>query len=100
MPMRKYELVLIARPSLKDAETKKLLETVKGWLKDFKFTKEDDMGQKALAYTIKKEVAGHFFMFQIEADQKDDRTGGIPRDFEERVIRQDNIIRHLMLRTK
>ena len=94
MPMRKYELVLIARPSLKDAETKKLLETVKGWLKDFKFTKEDDMGQKALAYTIKKEVAGHYVMWQFEGE------AGVPTDFEQRILRQDDIIRHLLLRTK
>ena len=98
--MRKYEFVMVIRPSLKEVELKKLLTTVKDWLKDVKIVKEEDLGQKSLSYTIKKEIAGHYFMFQIEADQKDDRTGGIPRDFEERIIRQDNIIRHLMLRTK
>lgn len=92
--MRKYELVLITRPSLKDAERKKLLETVKGWLKDLKITKEEDLGQKPLAYTIKKEVAGHYMMWQFEGE------AGIATDFEPRILRNDDIIRHLLLRTK
>ena len=100
MSMRKYEFVMIARSTLKEADLKKLLETVKDWLKGIKIAKEEDWGQKPLSYTIKKEAAGHYFMLQLEADQKDDGKGGLPRDFEERILRQDNIIRHLMLRTK
>lgn len=84
---------MVARPTLKEADLKKLLETVKSWLGKVKIVKEEDQGQKALSYTIKKEVAGHYFMFQLEGES-------IAKDFEERVIRQDQIIRHLMLRTK
>lgn len=91
---------MVVRPSLKEAELKKLLATVKDWLKGVKIAKEEDLGQKPLSYTIKKEIAGHYFMLQIEADPKDDGKSGLPKDFEERVIRQDNIIRHLLLRTK
>ena len=91
---------MVARPSLKEAELKKLLDSVKDWLGKVKITKEEDWGQKALSYTIKKEVAGHYFMFQIEADSNDYGKGSLPKDFEARIIRQDNIIRHLMLRTK
>lgn len=101
MQMRLYELVLVVRPSLKEADRKKLLSTVKEWLKGVNVLKEEDWGQKPLAYAIKKEEAGHYFMFQIEASP-DVIKGvvGIPKDFEERIVRQENIIRHLMLRTK
>jgi len=89
-----YELVVVMRPSVKDADRKKLLETVKGWLKNVKITKEDDWGQKPLAYTIKKEIAGNYTRWQFESE------AGVVADFEQRLIRNENIIRHLLLRTK
>lgn len=91
--MRLYELVMIFRPTLKEADRKKQLATIKEWIKDLKVKKEDDWGQKALAYTIKKEDAGHFYMLQLEGEN-------IPLDFEQRIIRQESVIRHLLLRTK
>ena len=92
--MRLYELVLVVRPSIKDADRKKLFETIKGWLKDAKFTKEEEMGQKPLAYSIKKENAGFYVTWQFESE------AGVPTDFEQRILRNDSIIRHLLLRTK
>ena len=92
--MRLYELVVIMKPSVKEADRKKILETAKGWLKDVKFLKEDDWGQKPLAYTIKKEIAGYYYLWQFESEL------GVPADFEQRIIRNENIIRHLLLRTK
>jgi len=92
--MRKYELTLIAKPSLKDAESKKLIETIKDLLKDFKVTKEDDLGQKPLAYAIKKEVAGRYVFMQFEGEE------ALAKDFETKLLRNENIIRHLLIRTK
>lgn len=93
--MRLYELVLVVKPGVKEADRKKLLETVKGWLKDVaKITKEDDWGQKPLAYPIKKELAGYYTQWFVESE------AGIPSDFEQRITRNDDIIRHLLLRTK
>lgn len=92
--MRTYELTLVVRPSVKEADRKKLLETLKEWLgKDVKVAKEDDWGQKALAYPIKKEDAGHYFMWTLEGES-------IAKDFEQRVLRNDSVLRHLVLRTK
>jgi len=92
--MRLYELVLVSKPSLKEADRKKLFETVKGWIKDAKITKEDEWGQKPLAYPIKKENAGYYTQWQFESE------AGVPTDFETRIIRNEDIIRHLLLRTK
>ncbi|HVF69530.1 MAG TPA: 30S ribosomal protein S6 [Xanthomonadales bacterium] len=91
--MRLYELVLVMRPSVKEADRKKLLDTIKEWLKDVKIQKEIDLGQKPLAYTIKKEVAGHYYQLMLEGES-------IAKDFETRLVRSEGIIRHLMLRTK
>lgn len=93
--MRAYELVVVIRPSLKDADRKKLVEDIKGWLKkDVKVAKEEDWGQKPLSYTIKRELAGNYYMWKLESET------GVPTDFEPRILRQDTIIRHLLLRTK
>jgi small subunit ribosomal protein S6 len=92
--MRKYELVLVMRPSLKEADRKKLLDSVKNWLGTVKVATENDWGQKALAYTIKKEDAGYYVQLMLEGEE------GIAQDFETRLLRNDSIMRHLLLRTK
>lgn len=90
--MRTYELVLVLSSSLTEANRKKLLETVKSWLKDVKITKEDDWGSKALKYAIKKELTGHYFDMILET------PNAIPADFEKRVLSENNILRHLLVR--
>ena len=91
--MRTYELVLVIRPSVKEADRKKLLDQVKEWLGSVKVTKEDDLGQKALAYPIKKENAGYYVTLHLESET-------FPSDFETRLLRNSNVIRHLLLKTK
>ena len=92
--MRSYDLVIVVRPSLKDAERKKLIDTVKTSLKDVKFVKEEEWGQKPLAYTIKKEEAGYYYFFQFESEMS------VPAGFEQKLLINENILRHLFLRTK
>ena len=45
--MRSYQLVLVLRTALKDADRKKFVEAVKDWLKGAKFTKEGRVGRKS-----------------------------------------------------
>ncbi|CAN5161429.1 30S ribosomal protein S6 [soil metagenome] len=92
--MRLYELVVVLRTSLSDADRKKVLDQVKTWLGDVKVAKEDDWGQKPLAYKIKKEVAGVYYKIDLETEKV------VPPDFETRLIRNDSVLRHLLLRTK
>lgn len=92
--MRLYELVVIMRPSLSEADRKKLLESIKDSLKDMKITKDEDMGQKPLAYRIKKEIAGVFHTFHMETEKT------IPAEFERSLLHNDKIIRHLLVRSK
>jgi small subunit ribosomal protein S6 len=91
--MRTYELVLVVTPTVKEADRKKLLEQIKGWLGKIKVSKEDDWGQKALAYPIKKQDSGHYYQFVLEGET-------FPTDFETKLIQNSNILRHLLLRTK
>lgn len=92
--MRVYELVLVLKSALTEVQRKKLVETVKSWLGEVKVKKEDEWGQKPLSYPIKKEVSGFYLTFLIEVNE------GIPSDLEKRLLGNENILRHLLLRRK
>lgn len=92
--MRVYELVLVLKTSLSEAERKKVVDTLKGWLSSATVTKEDAWGQKALAYPIKKETTGYYLVYSLESEK------GMPLDLEKRILAQENILRHLLVRKK
>lgn len=91
--MRSYELILVTKTSLTEALRKKLVDGVKVLLKDLKIIKENEIGQKSLAYKIKRELNGFYSDFVLEGES-------VPSDFEKKLLENDNILRHLLLRTK
>lgn len=91
--MRSYELILVVKTSLTDALRKKLVAGVKTLLKDLKIVKENEVGLKSLAYKIKRETNAFYFDLILEGES-------IPSDFEKKLLENDNILRHLLLRTK
>jgi len=91
--MRTYELVIVVKPTVKEADRKKLLEQVKGWLGEVKVSKEEDWGQKALAYSIKKEDSGYYMQLFLEGES-------IPADLETKIFQNTQVLRHLLVRTK
>lgn len=92
--MRTYELVLVVKPSVSEANRKKLLETIKSWMNGVKITKEEDLGSKALKYAIKNELTGHYFDLALQTETS------IPTDLEKRLFAQEQILRHLLVRLK
>ncbi|GDX62072.1 hypothetical protein LBMAG33_3820 [Candidatus Levyibacteriota bacterium] len=100
--MRQYELVLVLRSSLVEAKRNKLLETVKSWLREVRVAKESEWGQKPLAYAIKKENSGFYVDYLLDSDLPSVGigTGGIPKDFEKRIMGNEDILRHLLVRKK
>lgn len=91
--MRTYELIMVTKASLTEPLRKKLVAGVKTLLKDLKIVKENEVGQKTLAYKIKRETNGFYFDFALEGEN-------VPSDFEKKLLENDNILRHLLLRTK
>lgn len=89
--MRQYKLVLVLKSTLSDAERKKFLEGLKTWLSELKIVKENEWGQKPLAYSIKKQVSGFYIELALEGEK-------IPADLEKKLITSDNVLRHLLLR--
>lgn len=86
-----YNLTLVLRSSLKDAERKNIIEGIKALIGKAKVA-EKEWGQKVLAYPIKKEVSGVFLSWNIDSDDV------VPLDFEKKLLNNDSILRHLLLR--
>ncbi len=109
--MRIYELALVWSNSLTEDKRKKLLDTIKAWVKpaspsasdrpsrdgsqggDLKVAKEESLGEKNFSYPIKKEKSGFYYLLSLEGDN-------ISVDFEKRILMQDEVLRHLLIRNK
>lgn len=90
--MRTYELVLVLKTSLTQDKVKKLIGEIEKWLKDIKISKQDELGEKELAFKIKKETRGIFLDLKLEGKEV------IPSDFEKRIREEADILRHLLIR--
>jgi len=66
--MRNYEVVLIFHPDLDETALNDALEKVKGWITSAGGTiaKIDVWGKRRLAYTIRKQREGQYYLFTVE----------------------------------
>lgn len=67
--MRKYEVMFIVKPTLDEASIKQVFENTKKVFTDNNATvlEEKEMGQRDLAYEIKKFNNGYYFLLTVEA---------------------------------
>ena len=86
----KYNLTLVLRSTLKDADKKKLIEAVRQLFGKAKIG-EKEWGQRPLSYPIKREVSGIFVNMSIEGDKPE-------AGFEKKLLGNDQILRHLFLK--
>ena len=68
--MRKYEVMFIVRPTIEETAIKKVSEDIKSLFEKNGANIVDmkDMGQKELAYEIKKFKKGYYFLLTVEAN--------------------------------
>ena len=92
--MNKYEIMFIVKPDLEETSNNNEAENLKKVLTNLeaKIVEEKAMGQRELAYEIKKYTNGYYFLFVVEgsheAIKEFDRLAGI----------NENILRHLIIR--
>lgn len=86
-----YQLTIVTKSSLKEDARKKLLDGVLSPFGKAKI-KDNDLGQKPLAYPIRHEVSGNFVIYDIESEEV------VPADFEKKILNNEDILRHLFLR--
>ena len=91
--MRNYEIMFIVRPTLSEDEVKKVVNNFKKVITDngSKVTDVKEMGQRELAYEIKKCKSGYYFVFEVEG--KDDKA---VKEFDRLGLISGDMIRHLI----
>lgn len=93
--MKKYEIMFIVKPNLEENANKKVFTDMEKVLTDNNatITLSKELGQKQLAYEIKKQKSGYYYLFNIEA--ADDKA---IKEFDRLALINDNIIRHLVIK--
>ncbi len=93
--MKKYEIMFIVRPDLEEANIKTVVENMKNMLieKGAQVLDVKELGQRDLAYEIKKYLKGYYYLITIEANNSD-----ATNEFDRLALISEDIIRHLIVR--
>ena len=91
--MRNYEIMFIVRPTLTEEEIKAVAENFKNVLTNngANVTNFKEMGQRELAYEIKKFKSGYYFLINLESN--DDKA---TKEFDRLALISSDVIRHLI----
>ena len=92
--MNKYEIMFIVKSENDEKTIKDTVSAFEKVLTDMKakIVNKKDMGQKKLAYPIKKQVRGNYYLFNVEA------TVAAINEFDRKAKIYENILRHIVIR--
>lgn len=94
--MRDYEVTVILKPDLEDADRENLVERLEEWLTHGSDKKDkpvaEHWGQRTLAYPIKNFREGYYILFNAQLDPL--RISETERN----ITYVDDILRHLFVR--
>ena len=92
--MTKYEIMFIVKATQESSDVKKTAENAKKILvsESANVTEFKELGEKKLAYPIKKEINGYYYVLQVEANKE------AITEFDRKVKLDENILRHLIIR--
>ncbi len=92
--MKKYEIMFIVRPDIDENTRNESVKTLEKSLTSNKatITLSKELGQKELAYEIKKCKSGFYYLYNIESN--DDAA---VKEFDRLARIDENVIRHLVL---
>ena len=92
--MNKYEIMFIVRATEESTNIKKTAESYKSLISDLKgkVAEFKELGQKKLAYPIKKELNGYYYVMQVEASAE------CIHEFDRKSSLDENVLRHLIIR--
>ncbi len=92
--MKKYEIMFIVKSTQDSDEIKASAEFMKSIITDNKGKVVDfnELGEKKLAYPIKKEINGYYYVMVVEADNT------AISELNRKAAINENILRHLTIR--
>ncbi len=90
----KYEIMFIVRPDLDETKVKEVVSNFENILtnKGAKILTSKTMGQRELAYEIKKHKRGIYYVYQIESPIE------AINEFDRLALISEDLIRHLIIK--
>lgn len=91
----KYEIMFIVRPNLEEKDLKEVVKNFENVLtkNGANIESSKEMGQRELAYEIKKYKSGYYFLYEISS--KDDKA---EKEFNRLANLSEDIIRHIVIK--
>lgn len=92
--MNKYEMMFIVKATMDSENVKATAESIKKLVTDLKgnVVEYKELGEKKLAYPIKKELNGYYFLMQFEANKE------IESEINRKAGLDENVLRHLIIK--
>jgi small subunit ribosomal protein S6 len=92
--MEKYEVMFIVKNTIEDDAIKAVADSLQGIITKGKgkVIEFKEMGKRKLAYPIKKELTGTYFVMTVEANHE------TIKEFERKVLINENVLRHLVIK--
>lgn len=92
--MNKYEMMFIVKATMESENVKATAESIKKLVADLKgnVVEYKELGEKKLAYPIKKELNGYYFLMQFEANKE------VEAELNRKAGLDENVLRHLIIK--
>ena len=92
--MKKYEIMFIVKSTNESDVVKKTAEAMKGYVTENKgkVVEFNELGEKKLAYSIKKEISGYYYVMVVEAQNE------TIKELDRKASINENILRHLIIK--
>ena len=92
--MNKYEIMFLVKADVSEEDEKNTVKAFEKVLTDMgaKIINSKDLGQKKLAYEIKKQVRGYYHLLNVECDSK------AVKEFDRKALIDEKILRHLIIK--
>ena len=92
--MNKYEIMFIVKATMESDEVAKTASTMQEIITSAKSKVVDfkELGEKKLAYPIKKEINGYYFVMQVEA------TKEAVAELDRKALLDEKVLRHIIIK--
>ena len=92
--MNKYEMMFIVKATMEESSVKAAAENVKKLAESLKAKVDSfkEMGKKKLAYPIKKEISGYYYVMTMTASKE------TIKEVNRKMSIDENVIRHLIIK--
>ena len=92
--MNKYEMMFIVKATMEESSVKAAAENVKKLAESLKAKVDSfkEMGQKKLAYPIKNEISGYYYVMTMTASKE------AIKEVNRKMSIDENVIRHLIIK--